>query len=110
MGIFTSAPCPFVCRNVNNVPQCTGMCTPGSIRCAGANGKTQQLCDPDGNWRDNAFCTFVCDTGMCKGVCNPGDQRCSGNQPQICDSTGQWVPNGSCSTTCLDGGVCSGGG
>jgi len=95
-------------------------CTPDALQCAGADGKTPQICDETGHWiintsaADGGDCTIGCLAGKCT-ECSSGDVRCTPclddavdcntNLPQTCVA-GVWT---NAATACLqycDAGTC----
>ncbi|WP_437618753.1 formylglycine-generating enzyme family protein [Sorangium sp. So ce1151] len=88
---------------------CVGVCAPGQKHCDPDNN-TLQLCDTQGQWRDEIWCSDVSqtcsDTGEagCMGVCAAGQKRCAGGVPQECEG-GAWVSHAACggATHCYGG-------
>jgi hypothetical protein len=45
---------------------CTGVCSPGSLRC---NGLQPQTCDTTGSWTNTGTaCATACSGGVCEGA------------------------------------------
>jgi hypothetical protein len=103
---MASDPCPAVCSGPG---ECTGVCKPGTRRCAGANNLTPQTCDDHGQWTDGPACANLCSSGSCGGSCPPGNKRCGANQVvETCSPAGTWEPGAACQFVCTGQGICGG--